>query len=71
VTSRANVRILDGGVEVPAQDIAHFGTAPCCAGLYQVSFRVPDTVVDGDQPVEIWVDGVQSPAGPFIAIKRP
>jgi uncharacterized protein (TIGR03437 family) len=71
VVNRANVRIIVGGMEVPAADIAFVGAAPCCAGLYQITFKVPAGLQDGNHKVEIWVDGVQSPSGPYIAVRRP
>jgi uncharacterized protein (TIGR03437 family) len=71
VVNRTNVRIMVGDMEVPAADIAFVGAAPCCAGLYQVTFRVPTGLRDGNHQVKIWVDGVQSPSGPYIAVRRP
>ena len=70
VVNRAGVRIRVGGVDVPASDIAYVGAAPCCAGLYQVSFKVPETLPDGNHKVVLTVNGVSSPEGPYIAVKR-
>ncbi len=70
VVNRAGVRIRVGGVDVPAADIYYVGAAPCCAGLYQVSFKVPETLPDGNHKVVLTVNGVSSPEGPYIAVKR-
>jgi len=69
VVNRAGVRIQVGGVDVPASDIYYVGAAPCCAGLYQVSFKVPESLPDGNHKVVITVNGVSSPEGPDIAVK--
>ena len=33
---------------MPPEDIVYAGIARCCAGLYQLVFRVPPNVRDGD-----------------------
>ena len=58
-----------GGVMVPPEDIFYVGAAPCCAGLDQVTFRVPATLAAGNHPLVLTVDGVSSPVGPFIAVQ--
>jgi uncharacterized protein (TIGR03118 family) len=40
------------------------------AGLYQVNAVLPDNLPDGDMPVSLQVDGVTSPAGALITIKK-
>ncbi len=59
-----------GGIAVPPWDILYAGAAPCCAGLYQFTVRVPPTVPDGAAPVTATVQGVATPEGPFLAIRR-
>ena len=46
------------------------GAAPCCAGLYQFTVRLPDDLPDGNVPVIAVVQGVPTPPGPFLAIQR-
>ena len=46
------------------------GAAPCCAGLYQFTVRLPDDLPDGNMPVTAVVQGVPTPTGPFLAIQR-
>ncbi len=65
----ANVHVLFGGIEVPPSDIYYIGGAPCCAGLYQLTVKVPDGAADGNLPVELNINGAASPKGPFIAVQ--
>ena len=46
------------------------GAAPCCAGLYQFTVRLPDDLPDGNVSVIAVVQGVPTPTGPFLAIQR-
>ena len=46
------------------------GAAPCCAGLYQFTVRLPDDLPDGNVSVIAVVQGVPTPPGPFLAIQR-
>ena len=59
-----------GGIAVPPEDILYAGAAPCCAGLYQFAVRLPDALPDGNAPVTAVVQGVSTPPGPFLAIRR-
>ena len=59
-----------GGIAVPPEDILYAGAAPCCAGLYQFTVRLPDDLPDGNAPVTAVVQGVSTPSGPFLAIQR-
>ena len=59
-----------GGIAVAAQDVFYAGAAPCCAGLYQFAVRLPDNLPDGNAPVTAAVQGVSTPSGPFLAIRR-
>ena len=58
-----------GGVTVPPEDIFYVGAAPCCAGLDQVTFRVPASLAAGNHALVLTVDGVSTPVGPFIAVE--
>ena len=59
-----------GGIAVPSRDILYAGAAPCCAGLYQFTLRVPPDTSDGNAPVRATVRGIPSPAGPFLSVRR-
>ena len=56
-----------GGMAVPAQDVLYAGASPCCAGLYQFTVRVPAD----DATVTATVQGVSTPQGPFLTVRRP
>ncbi len=59
-----------GGIAVPPGDVFYAGAAPCCAGLYQFTVRVPHGLPDGDASVIATVQGVWTPAGPFLTVRR-
>lgn len=69
VTANATVSI--GGIQLPPEDVLYIGVAPCCAGLYQLVARVPAALATGNHQVVVTIDGVATPAGPFIAVERP
>jgi uncharacterized protein (TIGR03437 family) len=66
-----DISVSIGGMVVAPEDIFYAGVAPCCAGLYQIVVKVPDSAPDGDLPVVVTVNGVSSPEGPFITVARP
>jgi uncharacterized protein (TIGR03437 family) len=59
--------VLIGGM--PAQ-VVSASLTPGQAGLYQIAVQAPNGLADGDQPVVIQVNGVQSPAGAFITVQN-
>ncbi len=65
-----DVSFTFGGMAVPPEDVFYAGAAPCCAGLYQFAVRVPPDLPDGDAPVTATVQGVATPAGPFLSVRR-
>ena len=60
-----DVRITIGGM---AADVSFAGLSG--VGLYQFNVVVPPAVPDGDQAVVATINGVQSPAGIFLAVGR-
>lgn len=44
--------------------------APGSAGLYQIAIQVPNTLADGDWPIQVSVGGVQSPSGTVLSVKH-
>ena len=60
-----------GGIAVPPEDVLYRGASPCCAGLYQFTVRVPADVPDGDATVTATVQGVSTPEGPYLTVRRP
>ncbi len=59
--------LMLGGVPVPAGNILYAGISPCCAGLYQVDFSVPDGTPPGDVALIITVNGISSPPDAYVA----
>ena len=49
-----------------------FGAAlsPGAAGLFQIALQAPDTLADGDWPVQVTVGGAKSPASAILSIHR-
>ena len=45
-----DVRVAFGDIEVAPTDIFYIGGAPCCAGLYQLTVKVPDNAPNGELP---------------------
>ena len=64
------VNVSIGGIEVPPGDVFYAGDAPCCAGLYQLVVPVPGDAPAGDLAVTVEVNGVSTPEGPFVTVRR-
>ena len=58
------------GVPVPPEDLFYAGAAPCCAGLQQFVVKIHSNARDGNLPVRATVNGVLTPEGPFVTVKR-
>ncbi len=67
VEGAVSVRV--GGAILPAADVLYVGAAPCCAGLYQVTVRLPANAPSGRLPVSISIDGAASPPGPYLSVE--
>ena len=59
-----------GGIAVPPADILYAGAAPGRAGVYQFKVRLPSNLPDGDAAVVATVNGVSTPTGPFLTVRR-
>ena len=59
-----------GGIAVPPEDVPYKGASPCCAGLYQFTVRLPANLPDGDATVTATVQGVSTPEGPYLTVRR-
>jgi uncharacterized protein (TIGR03437 family) len=59
-----------GGIAVARADVPYAGISPCCAGLYQLVFKVPDNAPDGNLDVVFTVGGVATPEGPYVTVRR-
>ncbi len=58
------------GIPIPPDDVLYAGAAPCCAGLQQFTVKIPDSAPDGNLPVQAIVNGVPTPSGPYITVRR-
>ena len=63
-----SVAITLGGRAIPRDRIFFVGAAPCCAGLYQVVFFIPDDMPPGNHKLVITINGESSPESGFIAV---
>ena len=57
------------------EDVFYAGAAPCCAGLYQFTVRVPPDVPNGDLAVQasVWYSNVSAASTPeelFLTVRR-
>lgn len=66
-TAAGNVQVTIGGMA--ATTVYYIGGAPCCAGLNQLAVQVPENAPAGELPLILTIDGVASPAGPFVAVE--
>ena len=64
------MKLTVGGREIAATDILYAGIAPGNPGLYQLNFRIPLDMADGDQAVVLTIGSASSPAGPFVTVKK-
>ncbi|MCW5977448.1 MAG: hypothetical protein KIT09_05195 [Bryobacteraceae bacterium] len=67
LSSEYTVRL--GGVLLPQAEVFYVGAAPCCAGLDQLTFRVPANMPERNHELVLTVGGVESSSGPFIAVQ--
>jgi uncharacterized protein (TIGR03437 family) len=44
--------------------------APGAVGLYQIAIQVPNTIADGDWPIQASIGGVPSPAGNILTVHQ-
>ena len=66
-----NASLTIGGIPVAPGDLLYVGVAPCCAGLYQVVAKVPANAPDGNLPVVLTINGLSTPQGPYITVRKP
>ena len=60
-----------GGIAVPPADILYKGAAPGLAGVYQFALRLPSNLPAGNATVTATVQGVSTPEGPYLTVRRP
>ncbi len=64
-----NLQVTIGTTTLAASDVLYAGVTPGAAGLYQLNLHIPSGVASGNQPVQITVSGIASPASGFITIQ--
>jgi uncharacterized protein (TIGR03437 family) len=60
-----------GGEAIPVANILYAGLSPCCAGIYQVDFVIPNDIPSGNLPLVITVYGISSPGDAYLAVGAP
>jgi len=58
------------GVVVPPEDLFYVGSAPCCAGLVQIVAKIHANARDGNLSVKGTVNGVSTPDGSYVTVRR-
>ena len=62
--------ITIGGVTLERPAVLYAGISPEFAGLYQIVVPIPASLPDGNHDVIATVEGVSTPSGPYITVKR-
>ena len=57
-----------GGEAVPAANILYAGLSPCCAGIYQLDFVIPNDVPAGKLPLILTVGAISSPGNTYLVV---
>ena len=65
-----DIQVTIGSMTLAKTDVLYAGVTPSAAGLYQVNIHLPLSIPSGDQPVQITVNGIASPSGGYITVKR-
>jgi len=68
---RQPIVVTIGGVMLRPEEILYAGLSPgSISGLYQFNLRIPDSVGEGNLPVEIRVGGASTQSGATIPVRR-
>jgi uncharacterized protein (TIGR03437 family) len=60
-----------GGSTLSSSDVLYAGLAQgAISGVYQLDVRIPPSAPDGDVPVSVTVNGIASPGGTTIPVRR-
>jgi uncharacterized protein (TIGR03437 family) len=65
-----SIHVSVGSTTLASSDILYAGVTPSTAGLYQINIRLPISVPNGNQPVQVTVNGIASPAGGYITVQQ-
>ncbi len=64
------VSVSIGSTKLDASDVLYAGVAIGKVGVYQINIQLPDSIPDGNQPVQILKNGFTSPAGGYITVQQ-
>jgi uncharacterized protein (TIGR03437 family) len=65
-----DLQVIIGSNTLAKTDVLYAGVTPSTAGLYQINIHLPVSLANGDQPVQITVNGIASPTGAYITVKQ-
>jgi uncharacterized protein (TIGR03437 family) len=65
-----DIQVTIGLTALAKTDVLYAGVTPSAAGLYQVNIHLPLSISNGDQPVQMTINGIPSPSGGYITVKR-
>jgi uncharacterized protein (TIGR03437 family) len=65
-----DIQVTIGSTALAKTDVLYAGVTPSAAGLYQVNIHLPLSISNGDQPVQITINGIPSPSGGYITVKQ-
>ena len=65
------LRVMLGETELDAANVLYAGSAPNFAGIYQLILEIPENASTGSHNFSVFVDSVQSLAGPKLEVATP
>jgi uncharacterized protein (TIGR03437 family) len=65
-----DIQVTIGTTTLAKTDVLYAGVTPSTAGLYQVNIHLPISIPNGDQPVQMTINGTPSPSGGYITVKQ-
>jgi uncharacterized protein (TIGR03437 family) len=65
-----DIQVTIGLTALAKTDVLYAGVTPSAAGLYQVNIHLPLSISNGDQPVQMTINGIPSPSGGYITVKQ-
>jgi uncharacterized protein (TIGR03437 family) len=65
-----DIQVTIGLTALAKTDVLYVGVTPSAAGLYQVNIHLPLSISNGDQHVQMTINGIPSPSGGYITVKQ-
>jgi uncharacterized protein (TIGR03437 family) len=66
----SDLQVTIGSTTLAKTDVLYAGVTPSTAGLYQINIHLPLAIPNGDQPVQMTVNGIASPSGGYMTVKH-